>query len=72
LGITLVVVLLDGMANLFLFFKELPYCFPVVVVLMLLGKLDFCLQKTETRSVCHPVKVSTQSELRTLISNLKL
>jgi hypothetical protein len=34
---------------------------------MLLGKLDTCLQKTEIRSVRHPVQVSTQSGLRTLI-----
>jgi hypothetical protein len=41
---------------------------------MLLEKVVICLEKTETRSMihaCHPVLVSTQSELRTLISDLK-
>jgi hypothetical protein len=37
---------------------------------MLLGKLDICMQKTETRSMSvtlYKVQVSTESELRTLI-----
>jgi hypothetical protein len=34
---------------------------------MLLVKLDIGIQKTETRSVYHPVEVSTQSGLKTLI-----
>jgi hypothetical protein len=37
---------------------------------MLLGKLDICLQKTETRSMFITL-YKYQSELRTLISDLK-
>jgi hypothetical protein len=32
---------------------------------ILLGKLDICIQKTETRSIFHCYKLSTQSGLKT-------
>jgi hypothetical protein len=34
---------------------------------ILLGRLDICLEKTEIRSMSHPVQVSTPSGLMTLI-----
>jgi hypothetical protein len=34
---------------------------------MFLGKLDICMQKTETKFMRHPVQIPTQGGSRTLI-----